>query len=102
MKRIFFLFFILYSLFVASLMPAAAESQTWKVRPGDTLEIISTTLEIPKEEIKKHKRVKFADLASKMLGADGKPLPDIYVADNLHMNAKGYKIWKENLLPFLK
>ena len=54
MKRIFFLFFILYSLFVASLMPAAAESQTWKVRPGDTLEIISTTLEIPKEEIKKH------------------------------------------------
>ncbi len=35
-------------------MPAAAESQTWKVRPGDNLEIIGTTLEIPKEEIKKH------------------------------------------------
>jgi LysM repeat protein len=54
MKRIFFLFFILYSLFVASLMPAAAESQTWKVRPGDNLEIIATTLEIPKEAIKNH------------------------------------------------
>lgn len=58
--------------------------------------------ELIKAEIKKHKRIEFADLASKMLGADGKPLPDIYVADNLHMNAKGYKIWKENLLPFLK
>ena len=35
-------------------MPAPAESQSWKVRPGDTLEIIATTLEIPKEEINKH------------------------------------------------
>jgi LysM domain-containing protein len=52
MERIFFLLFILYSLFVASPMLAAAGSQTWKVRPGDNLEIIATTLEIPKEEIK--------------------------------------------------
>ena len=54
MERILFLLFILYSLFVASPMPAAAESQTWMVRPGDNLDIIATTLEIPKEEIKKH------------------------------------------------
>jgi LysM domain-containing protein len=54
MDRILFLLFILYSLFVASPMPAAAESQTWKVRPDDNLDIIATTLEIPKEEIKKH------------------------------------------------
>jgi LysM repeat protein len=54
MERILFLLFILYYLFVASPMPAAAESQTWKVRPDDNLDIIATTLEIPKEEIKKH------------------------------------------------
>ena len=54
MERILFLLFILHSLFVASPMSAAAESQTWKVRPGDNLDIIATTLEIPKEEIKKH------------------------------------------------
>src|SRR5438445_13752437 len=54
MKWPLFLTFILYSLFVASPMLAAAESQTWKVRPGDNLDIIATTLEIPKEEIKKH------------------------------------------------
>ena len=54
MDRILFLLFILYSLFVVSTMPAAAESQTWKVRPGDNLDIIATTLEIPKEEITKH------------------------------------------------
>jgi LysM repeat protein len=54
MERILFLLFIVYALFVASPMRAAAESQTWKVRPGDNLEIIATTLEIPKEEIKNH------------------------------------------------
>src|ERR1700756_1805988 len=54
MKTTLFLSFILYSLFVASPMPAAAESQTWQVRPGDNLDIIATTLEIPREEIKKH------------------------------------------------
>ena len=54
MERILFLLFILYSLSVALPMPAAAESQTWKVRSGDNLDIIATTLEIPKEEIKKH------------------------------------------------
>lgn len=54
MERILFVLFILYSLFVALPVPAAAESQTWKVRPGDNLEIIAATLEIPKEEIKNH------------------------------------------------
>ena len=54
MERILFLLFSFYCLFVVSTMPAAAESQTWKVRPGDNLDIIATTLEIPKEEIKNH------------------------------------------------
>jgi LysM domain len=53
-ERIIFLLFILQSLFVAAPMLAAAESQGWKVRPGDNLDIIAATLEIPKEEIKKH------------------------------------------------
>lgn len=55
-----------------------------------------------KIEIAKYKNIRFADLASKMLGPDGKPLPDIFLADNLHMNAKGYAIWREHLAPFLK
>jgi LysM repeat protein len=54
MERIPFFLFIIYSLFVAPAMAATAGSQTWTVRPGDTLDIIATTLEIPKEEIKKN------------------------------------------------
>ena len=54
MKKTLFLPFIVYSLFVAFPLLASAESQTWTVRPGDNLDIIATTLEIPREEIKKH------------------------------------------------
>ena len=54
MNQTSFIPFFLYSLLVASALSAAAESQTWKVRPGDNLDIIATTLEIPKEEIKNH------------------------------------------------
>jgi len=54
MERIPFYLFVIYSLLVAPAMVSAAESQTWKVRPGDTLDIVATTLEIPKEEIKKY------------------------------------------------
>jgi hypothetical protein len=54
MERILFFLFILYSLFIAPPMPAAAENQTWEVRSGDNLDIIATTLKIPREEIKKH------------------------------------------------
>ena len=52
MKRMSFLL-ILCSLYFASPLAAGAESQTWKLRPGDSFDTIATTLEIPREEIKK-------------------------------------------------
>ncbi len=58
--------------------------------------------ELIKAEIRNHRNVRFADVASRMLGTDGKPMPDIFIADGLHMNAKGYAIWREYLIPFLK
>ena len=44
----------------------------------------------------------FIDVFPLMLGADGLPKPDIYVADRLHMNASGYAIWREAVGPHLK
>lgn len=54
MKKIPFLVFMISALLVLSPVQAAAESQAWKLRPGDNLDIIATTLDIPKEEIRKH------------------------------------------------
>lgn len=36
----------------------------------------------------------FIDVFPAMMSADGTPQPDIFVADKLHMNEKGYAIWK--------
>lgn len=44
----------------------------------------------------------FINVFPLMLGPDGVPKPDIYVADRLHMNAKGYAIWREAVGPHLK
>jgi lysophospholipase L1-like esterase len=40
-------------------------------------------------------KLKYIDVFTHMLGTDGLPKPDIFLPDRLHMNAEGYKIWKE-------
>jgi len=45
--------------------------------------------------------ITFVDTFSLMLDAEGRPLPDIFVADKLHMNSKGYAIWREVIAPHL-
>jgi lysophospholipase L1-like esterase len=49
-----------------------------------------------------HHHMDFINVFPLMLGPDGLPKPDIFVADRLHMNAKGYAIWKEATQPYLK
>jgi lysophospholipase L1-like esterase len=44
----------------------------------------------------------FIDVFPLMLGKDGLPKPDIFRDDRLHMNAKGYAIWKEAVQPYLR
>ena len=46
-------------------------------------------------------RLVFVDAFSNMLGPDGNPLPDIFVEDRLHMNAKGYAMWTELITPWM-
>jgi len=52
MKRISLLVALICCV-LAARISAAAESHTWTVRAGDSFDIIASTLEIPKEEIKK-------------------------------------------------
>jgi lysophospholipase L1-like esterase len=48
------------------------------------------------------KNLSFIDVHPDMLGDDGQPKPDIYLADRLHMNEKGYAIWKRVVGEHLK
>lgn len=43
----------------------------------------------------------FIDVNTKMLNASGEPMPEIFLEDSLHMNAKGYAIWQKEIQPIL-
>ncbi|MCX6852157.1 MAG: GDSL-type esterase/lipase family protein [Verrucomicrobia bacterium] len=60
------------------------------------------TSRLVEEYTKTDKRLQFINVYPHMLGADGKPKPDIFVEDQLHMNPKGYVIWKAVVGPYLK
>ena len=47
-------------------------------------------------------RLAYVDVFASMLGPDGKPRPELYVSDGLHMTPAGYTIWKNALAPALK
>lgn len=49
----------------------------------------------------KDDRLYFLDVHPVMLAPNGEPKPDIFVEDNLHMNAKGYQLWKGVVWPVL-
>ena len=51
--------------------------------------------------IQLEKNMTFIDVFHKMLNAEGKPNPDLFENDMLHMNQKGYKIWHKAIKPLL-
>ncbi len=51
--------------------------------------------------LKSKKRTAFIDVYHKMFNQDGTVMKDIFISDNLHMNAKGYAIWKKVMEPYL-
>lgn len=46
-------------------------------------------------------RVDYIDIFTPMLGSDGRPRPELFVDDGLHLNARGYELWKSVVAPFL-
>lgn len=52
--------------------------------------------------LSKTKNAKFINTADAMYNADGTIMKDIFLSDNLHMNAKGYAIWAKIMEPHLK
>lgn len=46
-------------------------------------------------------RLGFADVFEPMLDAAGNPRPELFVEDGLHMNARGYDLWKRIVEPHL-
>ncbi len=69
----------------ANLMPKAAEA-------NDLIKRYST----------KKRNLTFIDIYTPMLGPDGQPRKELFLADMLHMNRGGYDVWKKAVKPYLK
>ena len=54
-----------------------------------------------KQQCAQHDYLAFADVWDPMLGSDGKPRPELFKADGLHMEHPGYLIWKKAVEPYL-
>jgi lysophospholipase L1-like esterase len=52
--------------------------------------------------VKGMKHTEFINTYDAMFNPDGTLLSDIFLKDNLHMNAKGYAIWQKIIEPYLK
>ncbi|TDD95522.1 GDSL-type esterase/lipase family protein [Flavobacterium cellulosilyticum] len=52
--------------------------------------------------LKSEKNTVFINIWDKMLDEKGKPMGIIFLKDSLHMNPKGYEIWKKEIAPNLK
>lgn len=74
----------------------APNPKRWK-----QIEAVKQANALNAEYCSKTPKMKFIDVFTQMLGPDGLPKPDIYLKDQLHMNPKGYAIWKEIVTPQL-
>ncbi len=54
-----------------------------------------------KQYLSTKKKTAFIDVYHKMFNKDGTVIQDIFIEDNLHMNAKGYAIWQKVIEPYL-
>ncbi len=50
----------------------------------------------------KDKRLAYHDIWTPMLGKDGKPRPELFLKDGLHMTREGYQVWTKVIRPFVE
>lgn len=103
-KDVFNRFKKLYSI-LRTQLPASTPIVFLSLKPSiarwSMHEKMAASNELIKSFIKTQKNIQFLDVYSAMLGADGQPFNDIFIADKLHMNAKGYAIWQKLISPLL-
>ncbi|MFN7929925.1 MAG: GDSL-type esterase/lipase family protein [Blastocatellia bacterium] len=76
-----------------ALSPSVARWQNWGKE--------AALNKMVKDLTQKNKRVKYLDTADISVGADGKPRPELFVADKLHFNAEGYKLLTARVRAYL-
>lgn len=69
----------------------------WKL-----IDKIRTANELIAAECKKDERLTYVDVSEGMLDKEGKPKPELFVKDGLHLSAEGYALWTAKVKPLLE
>jgi len=77
----------------------AAKPSPGRWRFKEKYEALNLKLE---EFCRNKKNMIFIDVYYPMLTETGRPNPDIFLEDSIHMNNKGYEIWTNLILPFIE
>jgi len=80
-------------IYILSIKPSPARMCFWSE--------MSRANEFLAEECAKDAQLCYVSIVEGMLRPDGTPREDIFVDDGVHMNAKGYAIWREVIRPVL-
>ena len=72
------------------------------IKRWDKIDKIREANKMIQEYAKKDKSLDFVDVDAPTIGDDGMPMKSIFKDDGLHLNDKGYTIWKSLLMPYLK
>jgi lysophospholipase L1-like esterase len=80
------------NLIAAKPSPSRWEKKTSYLALNDLIRQYATT----------HDKVNIVNVWNIMLNEVGKPRVDIFTEDDLHMNEKGYALWKEVFTPFMQ
>lgn len=75
------------------------------IKPSPSRQRLWPKVMVANQLIKKYlstkKKTAFIDVYYPMFNTDGTVMSDIFIEDNLHMNAKGYAIWQKIIAPYL-
>ncbi|MBS1757270.1 MAG: G-D-S-L family lipolytic protein, partial [Bacteroidetes bacterium] len=81
------------SIVFVSLKPSPSRQKFWP-KMEEANEAIKAMLENENNAV-------FVDVYHLMFNEDGSIKKEIFLSDNLHMNAKGYAIWQSAIAPYL-
>jgi len=77
-------------------IPIKPSLSRWKLWPE-----MKTANDSIRAHCEKRTHLEFADIITPMLGTDGKPRPELFAKDGLHLSKAGYKEWTKVVKPLL-
>jgi lysophospholipase L1-like esterase len=66
------------------------------------IESMRAANELIKNYVARDKTLIYIDVFTQMLGPDGKPRPELFGPDGLHMTKAGYDLWTVIIAPYLR